>query len=96
MGYISWLRPTPTKTANPGLFLSSNLLKRASTSALARVLYYLPILEEDLLEKLKTSTRQVEGVTIVDLSGRITLAKRALWCVTSSTTSWAKVIKKSC
>jgi anti-sigma B factor antagonist len=61
-----------------GLFLSSNLLKRASTSALALVLYYLPILEEDLLEKLKTSTRQVEGVTIVDLSGRITLGEASV------------------
>ena len=42
------------------------------------VLYYLPILEEDLLEKLKTSTRQVEGVTIVDLSGRITLGEASV------------------
>ena len=42
------------------------------------MLYYLPILEEDLLEKLKTSTRQVEGVTIVDLSGRITLGEASV------------------
>ena len=61
-----------------GLFLASNLLKRASTSALALVLYYLPILEERPLEKLKTSTRQVEGVTIVDLSGRITLGEASV------------------
>jgi anti-sigma B factor antagonist len=31
-----------------------------------------------LLEKLKTSTRQVEGVTIVDLSGRITLGEASV------------------
>jgi anti-sigma B factor antagonist len=30
------------------------------------------------LEKLKTSTRQVEGVTIVDLSGRITLGEASV------------------
>jgi anti-sigma B factor antagonist len=42
------------------------------------VLYYVPIWEEDLLEKLKTSTRQVEGVTIVDLSGRITLGEASV------------------
>ena len=35
-------------------------------------------MEEDLLEKLKTSTRQVEGVTIVDLSGRITLGEASV------------------
>src|SRR5450755_109256 len=37
---------TSAQTANSGLFLSSNLPKRASTSVLAVVLYYLPILEE--------------------------------------------------
>ena len=42
------------------------------------MLYYLPILEEDPLEKLKTSTRQVEGVIIVDLSGRITLGEASV------------------
>ena len=42
------------------------------------MLYYLPILEERPLEKLKTSTRQVEGVTIVDLSGRITLGEASV------------------
>jgi anti-sigma B factor antagonist len=40
------------------------------------------ILPSDLgggrLEKLKTSTRQVEGVTIVDLSGRITLGEASV------------------
>jgi anti-sigma B factor antagonist len=30
------------------------------------------------LEKLKTSTRQVEGVSIVDLSGRITLGEASV------------------
>ena len=30
------------------------------------------------MEKLKTSTRQVEGVTIVDLSGRITLGEASV------------------
>jgi len=30
------------------------------------------------LEKLKTSTREVEGVTIVDLSGRITLGEASV------------------
>jgi len=30
------------------------------------------------VEKLKTSTRQVEGVTIVDLSGRITLGEASV------------------
>jgi anti-sigma B factor antagonist len=30
------------------------------------------------LEKLKTSTRQIEGVTIVDLSGRITLGEASV------------------
>ena len=30
------------------------------------------------LEKLKTNTRQVEGVTIVDLSGRITLGEASV------------------
>jgi len=30
------------------------------------------------LEKLKTSTRQLEGVTIVDLSGRITLGEASV------------------
>jgi len=30
------------------------------------------------LEKLKTGTRQVEGVTIVDLSGRITLGEASV------------------
>ena len=42
------------------------------------MLYYLPILEERPLEKLKTGTRQVEGVTIVDLSGRITLGEASV------------------
>jgi anti-sigma B factor antagonist len=42
------------------------------------VLYYLPIWEEDPLEKLKTSARQVEGVTVVDLSGRITLGEASV------------------
>jgi anti-sigma B factor antagonist len=42
------------------------------------VLYCLTILGEDPLEKLKTSTRQVEGVTIVDLSGRITLGEASV------------------
>jgi hypothetical protein len=67
----------PAQTANSGLFLSSNLPKRASASALALVLYYLPILGRTL-EKLKTSTRQVEGVTIVNLSGRITLGEASV------------------
>ena len=70
--------PHPPRPLTAAFILSSNLLKRASTSALALVLYYLPILEEDLLEKLKTSTRQVEGVTIVDLSGRITLGEASV------------------
>jgi anti-sigma B factor antagonist len=70
--------PPPPRPLTNGPFLSSNLLKRASTSALALVLYYLPILEEGPLEKLKTSTRQVEGVTIVDLSGRITLGEASV------------------
>ena len=60
------------------LFLSSNLLKRASTSGVAAS----AILPADLgggpLEKLKTSTRQVEGITIVDLSGRITLGEASV------------------
>ena len=30
------------------------------------------------MEKLKTSTRQVEGVTVVDLSGRITLGEASV------------------
>ena len=34
--------------------------------------------EAGLLEKLKTSTRQVEGVSIVDLSGRITLGEASV------------------
>jgi anti-sigma B factor antagonist len=42
------------------------------------VLYCLTILGEDSLEKLKTSTRQVDGVTIVDLSGRITLGEASV------------------
>jgi hypothetical protein len=45
---------------------------------------------------VQSVTRQVEGVTIVDLTGRITLGEATLWCVTSSTTSWVKAIRKSC
>ena len=42
------------------------------------MLYCLTILGGGPLEKLKTSTRQVEGVTIVDLSGRITLGEASV------------------
>ena len=38
-----------------------------------------------------------EGVTIVDLSCRITLGDASVWRVTSTTTtSWAKETRKSC
>ena len=64
--------------ANPGLFFikqppeaSFNFCPRPSA-----------ILPADFggrpLEKLKTSTRQVEGVTVVDLSGRITLGEASV------------------
>ena len=56
-----------------GLFLSSSLLE-ASFNFCPRPGAILPSdLGGGRLAKLKTSTRQVGGVTIVDLSGRITL-----------------------
>jgi anti-sigma B factor antagonist len=70
--------PAPTKTANPRSFLSSNLLE-ASFNFCPRPGAILPSdLRGGRLAKLKTSTRQVDGVTIVDLSGRITLGEASV------------------
>jgi anti-sigma B factor antagonist len=42
------------------------------------VLYCLPDWGEENLSNLKTSTRQVDGVTIVDLGGRVTLGEASV------------------
>ena len=44
------------------------------------------------MEKLSTSTRQVEAVTIVDLSGRISLGEASV-VARDVTTPWAKAIR---
>jgi anti-sigma B factor antagonist len=45
---------------------------------LTAVLYSLPELGEERLANLKTTTRQVDGVSVVDLSGRITLGEASV------------------
>jgi hypothetical protein len=50
----------------------------AHRRAFASVLYCLPDWEEENLANLNTNTRQVEGITIVDLGGRITLGEASV------------------
>jgi anti-sigma B factor antagonist len=72
------MTPRPPRPLTPGLLLSRNLIV-ASFNFCPRPGAILPSdLRGGHLAKLKTSTRQVDGVTIVNLSGRITLGEASV------------------